>query len=429
MPTRGGEDVGDAGVLLAGESVAGRAALGQDAHQPFGKTGDAVLRGRPGGVGGLAGLRGGARLDGLEFFARGVARIHDPVGEAAVAVVLDLKGEALLGFVALVAAGGAVAELLRDLGHVHEDRHVVFARHARRAGVGVEEAGVVPGAHAEDVDALVLAVALQPRERGADRALGGLVLDGHGDAVAVVPHAHHERHLQHAGGVEGLPEGALARGGVADGHPANLAALARELAVGEGREAPKLLRREREPEAAPHLPGGAAHVGADVERVGEREPRAVVVDGARGEVAVHLPAAAEGVALGVGEELREELLGRGEPERHHEGLVAVVARAPVAGLELRGEGHLRELLPVADDPELRLPRQYQLARAHAARPTQAAGVVVRERLVGGGAAGGAAGRFVGGGRGTEVGLGGFGHGGALGPTKVRPALRARRPTR
>ncbi len=82
-----------------------------------------------------------------------------------------------------------------------------------------------------------------------------------------------------------------------------------------------------------------------------------------------------GIDVGVAIELREE----GADVRHlrspHEGLVAVVARPPVAWAEGLGHSQLRNLLAVAEDPEGGVPAQ-DLRAPDDAGPAAAVGEAV-----------------------------------------------------
>ena len=221
--------------------------------------------------------------------------------------------------------------------------------------VGAVQRHVVPALGLEELDAVGAGLALEAREQRTDAALGGLVGLAHADAPAIVPHAHGHGHLQHAGGIQGLPEVALAGAGIADGAEGHLVA-----AVGEVRVAmQRLVVAEdlaglREPEQARHLSGRGGDVGRGIRLGHQVLPFAVVVEAARGEVAVHAAAGAAGVGahIGVRIELREPLLHGELPDGEHEGHVAVVAAAPIAIAELLGHAHLRQLLAIAEDPEL-----------------------------------------------------------------------------
>ena len=64
------------------------------------------------------------------------------------------------------------------------------------------------------------------------------------------------------------------------------------------------------------------------------------------------PVCGSKVRVGVGVELGKELLQGEQIERHHPGLVAVVAGAPVPFVEGVGDGELGEFLAVAENAEL-----------------------------------------------------------------------------
>lgn len=65
-----------------------------------------------------------------------------------------------------------------------------------------------------------------------------------------------------------------------------------------------------------------------------------------------------GVQVSVGVELGEPLLDVDHAEHEHPGLVAVVARAPVAFAEGARNGEIGEFLAVAEDAELGLAAQH-----------------------------------------------------------------------
>jgi hypothetical protein len=65
--------------------------------------------------------------------------------------------------------------------------------------------------------------------------------------------------------------------------------------------------------------------------------------------------------VGVGVELGEELLDRCHAQGEHRRLVAVVARAHVAGAHGASHRHLRHFLAVAEDAELGLAGEHFLA--------------------------------------------------------------------
>src|SRR5262245_10653960 len=79
---------------------------------------------------------------------------------------------------------------------------------------------------------------------------------------------------------------------------------------------------------------------------------------------------------GLGVELREVLRERGRADGEHEGLVAVVAAAPVTLAEGPGHGQLRHFLAVAEDAELGLARQHLAAADEADLPAAEGDAVV-----------------------------------------------------
>ena len=103
-----------------------------------------------------------------------------------------------------------------------------------------------------------------------------------------------------------------------------------------------------------HLRGSGRHVGGGVEALHLVEPVAILIDQARGKMAVHVAPAGVGFKgrVGMRVKLREELLKREQVQGEHPGLVAVIARAPVAFLKSMGDGELGQFLAVAEDAEL-----------------------------------------------------------------------------
>ena len=119
-------------------------------------------------------------------------------------------------------------------------------------------------------------------------------------------------------------------------------------------------RRVRQPDRARHLRARRRDIRGDVVHFGLGAPRAVGVDVARAVVTVHRASARDGfgVQVGVGVELGEPLLDVDHAEHEHPGLVAVVARAPVAFAEGARNGEIGEFLAVAEDAELGLAAQH-----------------------------------------------------------------------
>ena len=145
---------------------------------------------------------------------------------------------------------------------------------------------------------------------------------------------------------------------------------------------PEVLAGLRQSEQAGHLAGGGADVRAAVVLGGEVLPFTVLIQAARGEVAVHLPAGAGGflVQVGVGVELGEPLLHGELADGEHEGHVAVVAAAPVAMAELLGQGHLGQLLAITEDAELGLAGQHLLAAQQAGLPAHVHQFIIAQDL-------------------------------------------------
>src|SRR5205807_3553673 len=99
-----------------------------------------------------------------------------------------------------------------------------------------------------------------------DRCLRGLRSDRDGDAVAVVPYRHRERHLQHTTSVDRLPKESLTGRGVADGAEGDLVAVDREAVLGalQLRIQAVELRCVGETDEPGHPAGDVRNVGARV---------------------------------------------------------------------------------------------------------------------------------------------------------------------
>ena len=205
-----------------------------------------------------------------------------------------------------------------------------------------------------DVAALRFGVALEALQDGEDVFFDHLELVWDGDAVAVVVDGDDRGRLQDADGVDAIPEHAFGGGGVADGRPGDLVAV-----VGEWiglRHFAIHHRRVRQPDRAGHLRARRRDIRGDVVHLSLVAPRAVGVDEARAVVTVHRASARDGLGfeVGVGVELGEPLLDVDHAEHEHPGLVAVVARAPVAFTEGARNGEVGEFLAVAKDAKLGL---------------------------------------------------------------------------
>ena len=89
---------------------------------------------------------------------------------------------------------------------------------------------------------------------------------------------------------------------------------------------------------------------------GQILPPAVPVEEARGKVGVHRPPAGHRLKLrvGVGVKLSEEFLDGMQAQGEQQRLVAVIARAHVAGTHRLSQGKLGDLFAVAEDAEFRL---------------------------------------------------------------------------
>ena len=192
-----------------------------------------------------------------------------------------------------------------------------------------------------------------------------LVLLGHGNAVAIVPHRHAEGHPHDRGRVHGLPEHALRGGGVSNGAERHFPSAVRQ---GLGLEAGLLHRLALTPEMAAgvgqtqeprHLARGRRQVHRAVRPGGQVQELPIGAHRRRAEVAVHLAARGHGLpfGVGVGVQLGEVLLDGEQSQRHHQGLVPVVSTAEVARPELAREGQLGHLFSIAENAKLGLARQ------------------------------------------------------------------------
>ena len=156
----------------------------------------------------------------------------------------------------------------------------------------------------------------------------------HRDGVAVV--GHHEQHGQvlGAGGVEALPELALAGRALAQAHVGDLVAVGRQAQVGAADDvAPGL----GAPDGRQALAAGGARLRDDV--------RAAVAPVGR-----HL-APARGRVVGRPDRLEQHLVGR-HAQAQHQRQVAVVGKEPVvAGPQLVGERQVQRLVAGAGDLE------------------------------------------------------------------------------
>ena len=243
---------------------------------------------------------------------------------------------------------------LRHLGDV-DQRGLVLSPHlVDRGRVGLDERGVIPSAGDVDIDARPV-VRTEASEHVGDRCLRGFRGDWHRDSVSVIPHRHRHRDLEHARGVDRLPEQALAGRGVADGPERDLVAIDGEpvLCILQLRVVAIELRRIGKPDQSRHPSGDVRDVRARVGHVDRALELASIVEKAGREVVAHLPAARRRVGLeaGVSVELGEERADVGHPGRPHEGLVPVVAGPPVARPERLGHRDVGDLFAVAEDAE------------------------------------------------------------------------------
>jgi hypothetical protein len=106
---------------------------------------------------------------------------------------------------------------LRHLEDVDDRRHVFASRGFGGAAIGFMQSGVIPALDAVDIEALVdTLLAAEAGHDLRDLGLGDLKLVGHRDTVVIVPDRDDHGHLQHADGVDRLPEHSLGAARVAD---------------------------------------------------------------------------------------------------------------------------------------------------------------------------------------------------------------------
>ena len=177
----------------------------------------------------------------------------------------------------------------------------------------------------------------KPGHQLRDRAAGRVDLDRHRDGVAVVLHQEDHRQLEVGGGVERLPELALAGGAVAGGAEHDLVAVRLLVPVGDALDAGV---------AEPCL--RAAHGLEELGAGGAR--RADDVEGLVAPMGRHLPAARVGIVGGA--DGGQELLRGRHAEAETERAIAVVGVEPVVGgaEDPRG-GHQDALVAGARDLE------------------------------------------------------------------------------
>jgi hypothetical protein len=138
-----------------------------------------------------------------------------------------------------------------------------------------------------------------------------------------------------------------------------------------------------QPQAADHLPGSGCYVGRNIFTVDQVEPGTVLINKWCGKMGVHLAAGAEGLPfrIRVGVQLGKELLNRGEAGGEHKGLVAVISRPEISGLEELGHGHLGHFLAIAENAEFGLACQDLFPAQEAGFPADAYVVIIKEHLI------------------------------------------------
>src|SRR5690349_5178120 len=100
-------------------------------------------------------------------------------------------------------------------------------------------------------------------------------------------------------------------------------------------------------------------------------------------MAIHLPSGAEGFVFeaGVGIQLGKELLNCCQSACKHKGLVAVVARTEITGLEKFSHSHLCYFLAIAENAKLGFAGQHFLSSQQAGLPADANPAVVCQNFI------------------------------------------------
>ena len=195
--------------------------------------------------------------------------------------------------------------------------------------------------------------------------LGSLVLLRDADAVSIVPHVHEHGDLQDTCGVHGFPEQAFRCACIANGSDGNFIAP-----CGESRfslrhliQLPVELGCLRQSEQPRHLATRGADVCGAVELGHVVHPFAVFGQKPRGKMTAHLPSRRGGFTfdVGIGVERSEILAHIQQPSGHHQRLIAVVARAPVAVAHHLGKGNLRQFFSIPKNAKLGLSSQHLFA--------------------------------------------------------------------
>ncbi len=277
---------------------------------------------------------------------------------------------------------------LGEFGDMHKGRHLLGAGDFGSLAVGQEQGGVIPAADGVDVEAVAALSgrAAEALEQLGDVFLGDLVLVGDRDAVAIIINGDDGGDAQHADRINRFPKQAFGGGSVADGGEDDLLAIFREL--GEAGQLVYLaieLGGIGQANGARHLRGGRRDIRGRVGLGGQVLPVALLVQAAGAEMGVHHPPGGSRIGGGVGMSVKlgEKLLQGGHPSGQGQGLVAVIARAPIAGLESVGHGDLRQLLAVAEDAELGLAAHHFTAADQAGLAAAVNQAVIVDDLLGG----------------------------------------------
>ncbi|CAI8445588.1 MAG: Uncharacterised protein [Cryomorphaceae bacterium] len=90
---------------------------------------------------------------------------------------------------------------------------------------GVDQCGIIPSIHYENVIAFAVFIALEPLKDFTDVFLGCLVFSTDRNSVRIVPNRDDHRYLKYAGGIDGFKEKAFRGRGVADRTPSDFVSI------------------------------------------------------------------------------------------------------------------------------------------------------------------------------------------------------------
>ena len=325
----------------------------------------------------------GLFAQGIQFFLGGRTFLQEELPHLSNAIVFRRPGQTLFRLVPLVGSRRAVALWLGDFLHVNQDWNVVFPAPLGRLLVRGNQVGVIPSFDAVNDQTVGRFFSLETGQSGRDALLHRLVLLGNRNAVPVVPHAHEHGHLEHARRVHGFPKQPFRRARVANRADRDFVATIGESghAFCEFRHRLEHLARLGQSDQPWHLASRRADVGRAVEVGHQILPGSVFVQGPGGKVTSHLSARRRGVRfdIGMGVERCEVLLHAEQSPRHHERLVPVVPRPPIALSHHLGQSHLSHLLAVPKNPKLRLPRQHLFASEQRGFTADAHQFVIRKQ--------------------------------------------------